>query len=94
MSLYRFDSYYVRAQELLNTNRQRLTFPIDHFKWNTAKALIAAASGDASAARGFAKEALANAARDHSGFRYHPTIGLVSSGHNEALRQLRAHCGS
>jgi tetratricopeptide (TPR) repeat protein len=86
----RFD----RALELLQEHRKRLMFPVDHFKWNAAQAIIAGATGDRGKAREFAGVALDSAAKDSSGFRYHPKIGLVSDDHAEALRQLRGYCDS
>jgi tetratricopeptide (TPR) repeat protein len=87
-------SRYSRALELLQKHRKRLMFPVDHFKWNAAQAIIAGGVGNRSEAKEFASAALEHAARDHSGFRYHPNIGLVSEEHEEALRQLRAYCDS
>jgi tetratricopeptide (TPR) repeat protein len=85
---------YDRALEILQNHRRRLTFPVDHFKWNAAQAIIAAATGNRDTAREFASTALEYAAKDHSGFRHHPDIGLVSEDHAEALRQLRGYCDS
>jgi tetratricopeptide (TPR) repeat protein len=74
------------ALELLASSEQFLTFPVDFFKWNAAQALIADATGNAEAASSFAHAALDAAARDHSGFRYHPKVGLVP----ESLAAVRA----
>ena len=68
---------YDAAVEVLESHKARLMFPVDHFKWNAAQALIASARGDAEAARDFAKVAIEAAAMDSSGLRYHPTVGLV-----------------
>ena len=86
--------HYSRAHELLETHRTRLAFPVDHFKWNAAQAIIAGSSGRQAKARKFAGAALEFAAKAHSGFRYHAKIGLVSEEHREALRLLRAYCDS
>lgn len=85
---------YGRALEILEEHRRRLMFPVDHFKWNAAQAIIAGASGSREKAREFANAALEFAAKDNSGFRYHPNVGLVSDEHAEALRQLRSYCDS
>lgn len=85
-------SRFGRALQILEEQRRRLTFPVDHFKWNAAQAIIASENGLRDDALKFASTALEFAAKDHSGFRYHPTIGLVSDEHAEALRQLRAFC--
>lgn len=85
---------YDRALELLQAHRTRLMFPVDYFKWNAAQAIIAGATGHGKEAREFAAVALDSAAKDSSGFRYHPKVGLVSQDHAEALRKLRGYCDS
>ena len=42
---------YSRALELLLRHKSRLMFPVDHFRWNTARALIAAATRDLETAK-------------------------------------------
>ncbi|WP_457097224.1 hypothetical protein [Lysobacter sp. P5_B9] len=83
----RFD----QAIAMLSESEKRLMFPVDRFKHHTARAVILAKS-DPSAARVEAKAALEAAALDHSGFRYHPTVGLVSERHAQALLKLRGLC--
>jgi tetratricopeptide (TPR) repeat protein len=87
-------SRYGRALEILQEHRKRLMFPVEHFKWNAAQAIIAGETGNRDKAREFASAALEFAAKDHSGFRYHPDIGLVSETHADALRQLQGYCDS
>lgn len=82
---------FTRALELLERHKDRLTFPVDHFKWHAAHAIIAGVTGNRSKAREFANTAFEFASKDQSGFRYHPTVGLVSEEHNEALRLLRGY---
>lgn len=53
-----------------------LTFPKERFNRHAAYALIRAAQGDSGAAKREARKALA-AEATHSGFRYHPDVGLV-----------------
>jgi hypothetical protein len=84
-------SRFDRALKVLRDHRSQLTFPVEHFKWNAAQAIIANDRGLRDQAQKFAATALEFAARDHSGFRYHPDIGLVSDEHAEALRQLRKY---
>lgn len=79
-----------RAAALLEEHKERLTFPVDHFRWHAAQALISAAGRDTSKAKVHAKLALEAAARDHSGFRYHPTIGLVGNKYDDLVRDLAA----
>ena len=52
-------------------------FPVDVFKGQAARALIAADRGDLVVAQTHAKRALEAASATESGFRYHKTLGLV-----------------
>ncbi len=79
-------SRYEQALQLLQQHRSRLMFPVDHFRWHAAQALISSAQGQPSAAREHARLALDAAAKDHSGFRYHPSVGLVGT-HYEYIRE-------
>lgn len=81
--------HFGRALELLELGQQRLTFPVDFFRWHAAWAFIAAAQ-DPKLAFEHARLALEMASMDHSGFRYHPAIGLVSRDHDEVSRRLKA----
>ena len=92
ISVHGVRSRYDRALEILRDHCHRLTFPVDHFKWNAAQAILAGDRGLRDQAQQFAMSALSFAARDHSGFRYHPNIGLVSEEHADALRQLQTLC--
>jgi tetratricopeptide (TPR) repeat protein len=79
---------YERAMEILAQNRSRPMFPAERFKWHAASALICEASGDTDAARQYALAAINDAQTDHSGFRYHPTVGLVGSMHVDLRHHL------
>ena len=83
----RFD----QAMTMLSGSEELLMFPVDRFKHHAARATILAKS-DPSAARLEARAALEAASLDHSGFRYHPTVGLVSERHAQALSKLRGLC--
>ena len=83
----RFD----QAMAILSGTESQLMFPVDRFKFHAAKALILANS-DLPAARSAAKLALGAAASDKSGFRYHPSVGLVSERHVQALSKLHGLC--
>jgi tetratricopeptide (TPR) repeat protein len=54
-----------------------VVFPLDRYILSSVLAIIARDSGDHGRARDHALNALAAADLTHSGFRYHPTIGLV-----------------
>lgn len=83
---------YEQAMTMLSAAAEQLMFPVDHFKFHAIKAIINSAKGDKSTARADARAALEAAARDHSGFRYHPGVGLVSDRHTQALSKLRGLC--
>jgi len=79
---------YPRALQLLAESKDEMIFPIQHFKWHVASALILAAMNDVSAARGHALSALHYAASTDSGFRRHRSLGLVGPTHDELRAQL------
>jgi tetratricopeptide (TPR) repeat protein len=85
---------YGRALELLGRHESRLIFPVDHFRWHAAHALIAAATGEANSVRNHAKRALEAASRDHSGFRYHPSVGLVTPQYGAVIKKLESLCAA
>ncbi len=85
---------YRRALDLLHLHESRLMFPVDHFRWHAAHALIGAATGEAEAVRSHAERALEAASRDDSGFRYHPSVGLVTPHHEAVVRKLEALCAA
>jgi tetratricopeptide (TPR) repeat protein len=55
----------------------RLALPVDRYRYAAVRALVAKARNDIVTARDFAEVALQCAAAEHSGFRYHPVVGLV-----------------
>jgi tetratricopeptide (TPR) repeat protein len=83
---------YQRALDLLSEHQSRLMFPVDHFRWHTAHALIADALSDSEAARMHAVRALKAEAQNHSGFRFHPNAGLVTHEYEEVVKRLKALC--
>jgi tetratricopeptide (TPR) repeat protein len=85
----RFD----RAAQILQDNESRPTFTVERFKWHAAAALIANRRGDNVSASEHASRALAEAKQRHSGFRYHPEIGLVQEHYRTLIDQLTPICG-
>ena len=83
----RFD----QAMAMLSGAESQLMFPVDRFKFHAANAIILAHS-DLPSARSEARLAFEAAACDKSGFRYHPSVGLVSDRHVQALSKLRGLC--
>jgi tetratricopeptide (TPR) repeat protein len=79
------EPYFQEALQVLAEHKSQALFPVEKFKWHAAHALIMSAQGDREAARDQAIRALDVATANHSGFRYHPTVGLVGSNF-EALR--------
>jgi tetratricopeptide (TPR) repeat protein len=82
---------YAYAMQLLANHKARLMFPADHFRWHAAWALIAAESHDSAAAKAHAQRALDAAALDHSGFRYHPEVGLVTDRYDGLVQDLKRY---
>jgi tetratricopeptide (TPR) repeat protein len=78
-------SQFPKALQVLSENQSRLMFPVEKFTWHAASALILAAQGERKHASQHATKALEAAQAKHSGFRYHPTVGLVGSTY-ETLR--------
>lgn len=82
---------YDQALKLLQAHEARLMFPIDHFRWHAAAALIAADTQKPAIARMHAERALEAEAREHSGFRFHPSVGLVTEQYDNITRKLEAY---
>ena len=72
---------YESAMEVLRRHVDRLTFPLDHFQWHAAKALIKNDGEHAS-------RALEAAKVRKSGFRFHQNVGLVGKEHAITIKRL------
>ena len=83
-------SRYEQAVQLLGLYENRLMFPVDHFRWHTARCLIAADTGGIGVAKSHATQALRAAYAEHPGFRYHPAVGLVTERYEEVVQRLKA----
>jgi hypothetical protein len=66
-------------------------FPVDRFRWHAALALIAEANGDIRLAKTNAERALEAAAVDHSGFRFHASVGLVTGKYDDVIKKLKVY---
>ncbi|PHS03197.1 MAG: hypothetical protein COA78_18465 [Blastopirellula sp.] len=77
----KIEQEYDNAIKVLHDNGDRLTHPIEHFKWHAAFALI-------QDNRKQACKALEAAQIETSDFRYHPGFGLVGEAHEETIKQL------
>ncbi len=81
----------IQALEKYKARLSPVAFPADRFRWHAAYALIAAERNDAASAKLHAQSALEAAALDHSGFRYHPTLGLVTKQYDEVVQKLKKY---
>ena len=85
--------HFQDALSVLAENHSSVMFPVESFEWHAANALILAAVGDRRAAREHANGALAAAKANHSGFRYHPNVGLVGDNYEMLQDRLLALSG-
>lgn len=88
VAVRRLSDHYDRALELLEAHKNRLLFPIDHFRWHAAQALIAADRGQAETANEHRAAAQKAAAAEYSGFDSHPKAGLVRNRYDDVIELL------
>jgi tetratricopeptide (TPR) repeat protein len=81
-------SLFDEALELLEEFANGEVFPAQVYLHNAALALIAASNGDTVVAQAAARRALGAAQQSHSGFRYHPTVGLVTDVDESVVKHL------
>lgn len=81
---------YQSANEVLDEHQERLMFPVDHFCWHAAKAIIAAKSGNSVLANNHAGLAFDAAQIKNSGFCFHQNLGLVGAEYKGVVNELRA----
>ena len=82
VATHRLKSEFENALEVLEKNVGRLTFPVDHFKWHASKAIMERDPDNAA-------RALDAARLKTSGFRFHPTVGIVGKEHRAVIKDLR-----
>lgn len=92
IALHEIERLYDRALQLLELTKLKLVFPVDHFSWHAANAFINGARGHNVDALLSACEALAWAEKNDSGFRYHPTIGIVGCKYEDIKSRLKGLC--
>ena len=86
----KLDHLYDNALQVLREVRARpLLLPVEGFLWHAAFALIANALGQRKDASANAAKALEYADLTHSGFSYHPTIGLVGASYDNVKTKLQ-----
>ncbi|MBM4069059.1 MAG: hypothetical protein FJ271_08965 [Planctomycetes bacterium] len=83
---------YSEASQILQEFREEgdLKLPALEYRYAAIQASLADARGDKACAAEFARQALVEADKDHSGLRYHPTVGLVGSERDKFESRLRA----
>ena len=87
----RLTHFYDEVSQVLQEFREEggFKFPAIEYRYFALQSLLAEARGDKALARDFAKAALTEAAKKHSGLRYHPTVALVGSERDE----FESQCG-
>jgi tetratricopeptide (TPR) repeat protein len=88
VAINNLEPYYLKCINILTENNSRLKFPIDFFLWHAAYALIHLDLGNISEAKKHSTSALEFAKKDHSGFRYHPGVGLVGDKYEDIRDKL------
>ena len=86
----RLVDFYDEALAVLDELKYDLIFAADVYEFSGIRAIIAANRGDSESAKRFAKSALESAATTHSGFRYHPTAGLVRNKETPFYKSIEA----
>ncbi len=84
----RMRQLYSEARSFLEWGNRQPRFPIEEYKLATVEAFMAEDEGSVGTAKRFARIALNVAQRTHSGFRYHPTLGLVKDQEQEVKERL------
>jgi hypothetical protein len=77
VATHRIRSHSAQVLDVLAQNQSPTLVPIERFNWYAARALTAAEQKDGPTAREHSVKALETAQLNHSGFRYHPKLGLV-----------------
>jgi len=80
---------YQSADLVLESHKRRLLFPIDHFRWHAAKAIVEYNSGKNDIASAHASIALDAAKIKKSGFRFHQKLGLVGKEFHGIVKELQ-----
>ena len=85
----RITPLYDKAIQILMKHKDRLTFPIQRYQWHGALALILYEQGRKPEAEHESKQALEAAELTHTGYQYHPNVGLVGDTADEFGNRLR-----
>jgi len=88
VAMKQIQSEYDGALAVLAERELDLAFPLNHFKFHAARALIYAARGMATEASVSSQLALKAAGAIHSGFHNHPSLGVVDKQLSPVLQRL------
>jgi hypothetical protein len=78
------------AERVLDEFATVMPFPYERYRYHSIRAVVAAQKGHASDAKEEAGLALVAAAATHSGFRYHPNLGLVGDARDGRCLRARS----
>ena len=84
----RLTGLYSETALVLDEFATLMPFPWERYRYHSIRAVVAAQEGHVSKAKEEAGLALAAAAATHSGFRYHPNLGLVSDTQDEIRARI------
>jgi hypothetical protein len=87
VALQQHRELFKQALALLDEFAERRAFPVQHFRWHAARALIADGNGNRLDAAEDARLALQAANLPPSGFHYHQSLGLV----RDRFGDIRSH---
>lgn len=87
---HRLVDLYDEAWAVLDELKYELMFATDVYELSGIRAIIAAHKGESDRAKQFAETALEAAAATHSGFRYHPKVGLVRDKETPFYKSIEA----
>jgi hypothetical protein len=82
-------AHYNEVLGVLKDREADAMFPVDHFRLNAVRGIIAKDRGQEVEARNFASESLRQSKRVESGFTRHPLVGLVTSEYAAAIERLQ-----
>ena len=86
-------SLFGRALEVLETHKDRAVFPLERYRAEGARALLFQLQGRTQEAREAATRSIRAAQESRSGFRNHPTLGLVDKENSPFLEKITALAG-
>jgi tetratricopeptide (TPR) repeat protein len=82
---------YAEAADVLSefAEHHRLGLPVSEYRYHCAQAILSAHTGDRATAEAHARQAMSASQAKHSGFRYHPDLGLVQETNTSVHERVR-----